>query len=57
MDHVAIDLGGRESQICIRNSEGRVIEERRWQTTRLGEYLKARSKSRVVMETVAMRRP
>lgn len=53
MEHVAIDLGGRESQICIRNAEGKIIEERRCQTTRLGDYLKARPRSRVIMETCA----
>jgi len=53
MEHVAIDLGGRESQICVRTADGKIIEERRCQTTRLGDYLKARPKSRVVMETCA----
>ena len=24
MDHVAIDLGGKESQVCVRNSEGEI---------------------------------
>ena len=26
MDHLAIDLGGRESQICVRSSDGRIVE-------------------------------
>jgi predicted NBD/HSP70 family sugar kinase len=29
MNHVAIDLGGKESQICIRHSDGTIIEERK----------------------------
>ncbi len=53
MEHVAIDLGGRESQICIRNSDGKIIEENRCQTIKLGDYLRGRPRSRVVMETCA----
>ena len=53
MEHIAIDLGGRESQICVRTAVGKVVEEQRCPTTKLGEYLKARPKSRVVMETCA----
>jgi transposase len=53
VEHVAIDLGGRESQICIRNAEGKVIKEKRCQTIKLGDFLKTRPPSRVVMETCA----
>ena len=53
MDHIAIDLGGRKSRICIRNAQGVVLEERWWLTSRLGDYLKKRDVSRVVMETSA----
>lgn len=53
MDHVAIDLGGRESQICIRSSDGSILEEDRRATKSLGRYLARRTKSRVVMETCA----
>ena len=51
MEHVAIDLGGQDSQICVRSSDGTVLEERRCPTTLLPEYLRARPKSRVVVET------
>src|SRR5262245_46557062 len=51
MDHIAVDLGGRESQICVRSSDGTVLEERRCQTSLLGAYLSARPQSRVVVET------
>ncbi len=51
MDHVAIDLGGRESQICVRKADGVVVEERRWRTRALDEFLAKKSRSRVVMET------
>ena len=30
MQHVAIDLGSRESQICVRNDKGEIVEERRF---------------------------
>ena len=47
MDHIAIDLGGRESQVCIRNSEGKILEEKRYATRELGAFLAERPKSRV----------
>jgi len=53
MDHVAIDLGGTESQICVRSSDGTIIEELRCGTARLGSYLKRRPPSRVILETSA----
>jgi transposase len=53
MDHVAIDLGGRESQICARSSDGKVIEERRCATSALPRYLAKRDKCRVILETCA----
>lgn len=53
MDHVAIDLGGRESQICIRNAKGQVVHEGRYKTAELGQVLAGRGPSRVVMETCA----
>ena len=51
MEHCAIDLGGRESQICVRSSDGRIVEERRCRTTALPAYLATRPPSRVVVET------
>lgn len=53
MEHVAIDLGSRKSQICVRSSDGTILEERRHDTTQLREYLANRPKSRVVVETCA----
>jgi hypothetical protein len=26
MDHVAIDLGSRKSQICVRSGDGKIVE-------------------------------
>ena len=53
MDHVAIDLGSRKSQICVRSSEGEIVEEKRWETWDLKRYLAGRPKSRVIVETCA----
>lgn len=53
MEHVAIDLGGRESQICVRSADGTILEERRWATGNLSKYLSRRPPSRVVVEACA----
>jgi len=53
MEHVAIDLGGRESQVCIRSADGQVLLEKRVPTTHLAKLLETRPPSRVVMETCA----
>jgi transposase len=51
MEHLAIDLGGRESQICVGRGDGQIVEERRCRTAALAAYLAGRPRSRVVMET------
>ena len=53
MEHLAIDLGGRKSQICIRLEDGTIVQERSLPTEELGAFLKKRPKSRVIMETCA----
>jgi transposase len=53
VEHLAIDLGGKESQICVRDSMERILEEKRWPTRRLGEYLSKRPPGRVILETSA----
>lgn len=53
MDHVAIDLGSRESQICVRGSKGEIIDEGRCPTRALEQRLKRMPKSRVIVETCA----
>ncbi len=53
MNHVAIDLGGKESQICIRQSDGTIVEERKVPTRKLTEVVATWPVSRVVMETSA----
>lgn len=51
MGHVAIDLGGKESQICVRRPDGTIVEQRRVRTGELPTYLQARAASRVIVET------
>jgi transposase len=53
MDHVAIDLGSRESQICVRQPDGTIIKEWKHPTKKLVGVLKLLAPSRVVMETGA----
>src|SRR5688572_12083455 len=53
MEHVAIDLGGRKSQICVRTADGTLVEERSVSTEMLGRWLSKRPRSRVVVETCA----
>jgi len=53
MEHVAIDLGGRESQICVRSAAGAIVLETRCKTRELPNFLKTREPSRVVVETCA----
>jgi len=53
MEHIGLDLGGRESQVCVRNATGEIVEEARVPTRALGTYLRNRPPSRVVLETCA----
>ena len=53
MEHIAIDLGGKESQICVRGADGTILDEQRWATADLSRYLAQRPPSRVIVETCA----
>ena len=53
MEHVAIDLGGRESQVCIRSSSGELVKECRVRTDSLASFLRRRPHSRIIVETCA----
>jgi transposase len=53
MRQIAIDLGGRNSQICVRSSEGEIVEERSCETRHLRAYLRRQEPGRVVLETCA----
>lgn len=54
MDHIAIDLGGKQSQLCVRGgSDGAVLHEERIATAELPQWLSRRPPGIVVMETCA----
>jgi transposase len=53
MKHCAIDLGGRKSQVCIRDEAGQIVWEERCDTLCLPERLRAWPQSRVIVETAA----
>jgi transposase len=53
MDHLAIDIGGRESQICSRNATGEITFEKRVRTTDLPRLFQEVQQSRVVFEACA----
>lgn len=50
MQHVAIDLGSRESQICARDKDGVIVDEARLSTSALPSWLGKQPHSCVVME-------
>jgi transposase len=51
MQHLAIDLGGTKSQICVRTADGQIVQEQTLATASLRSYLKRQPASRVVLET------
>lgn len=51
MEHIAIDLGSRESQVCVRSATNEILMEQRVSTRALRNLLKKRPASRVVLET------
>jgi transposase len=51
MEHVGIDLGSKESQICIRSEGGEILWESRVPTKAIGKFLEGRGPSQVVVET------
>jgi transposase len=53
LKHVAIDLGGKESQVCIRGADGAVLEEYRHPTRKLANRMREWGQSRVIVETSA----
>jgi hypothetical protein len=53
MQQVAIDLGGRESQVCARATDGSILKETRVATKSLPKRRAAMEPSRVILETSA----
>ena len=48
MKHIAIDSGGMESQVCVRDSDGAIQLERKHKTRDVDLFLGGREKSRVI---------
>lgn len=53
MDHLAIDIGGRESQICLRSPVGEIMQEKKVRTQDLPKLFGSLPPSRVVFEACA----
>jgi transposase len=53
VQHAAIDLGSKESQICIRQPDGTIVDERKYPTRKLEELFTKWEPSRVVIEASA----
>lgn len=53
MEHVGIDLGGSKSQVCVRAADNTVLLERTVATISIGELMRERPQSRVILETCA----
>lgn len=53
MQHIAIDLGGRESQVCVRAEDGTILKEGKHPTAELEKLFRKEQKSRVILETSA----
>ena len=51
MQHIAIDLGGTESQVCVRSPKGEILRERKLRNHALRGFLKDQEHSRVILET------
>jgi hypothetical protein len=51
MEHIGIDLGSKESQVCVRAADGTIVGEWRWRTERLLSFLQGRPAARVILET------
>lgn len=53
MQHVAIDLGGRESQFCVRAATGEILDEGKISTHQLTKFFRKQPPSVVILETCA----
>lgn len=51
MNHVAIDLGSRESQLCTRAADGSILAERKVLTKMLPSLVRGWEPSRLILET------
>ena len=51
MNHVAIDLGSKHSQVCVREADGTIVLEKKHPTPALAALMSSWGPSRVILET------
>jgi len=51
MQHIGVDLGGRQSQVCVRDAQGEIVWEEKLDTRSLKRFFQAQPKSRIILET------
>lgn len=51
MEHLAIDLGGKKSQLCLRSSDGRILSEAKVANEEVRAWLESSQPRRVIVET------
>jgi transposase len=51
MEHLAIDLGGRKSQLCLRSGEGQILAEAKVVNEEIQSWLEGVQPRRVIVET------
>jgi len=51
MNHVAIDLASRQSQICVRAEDSTILQEGKWDTRELQHFFESLPSSRVILES------
>lgn len=53
MNHIAIDLGGSQSQVCVRKANGEIVRERKVSTKNLAKAFSDQKPCRVILEACA----
>jgi transposase len=51
MQHIGVDLGGRQSQVCVRDAQGEILREEKLDTRSLKRFFQEQPKSRIILET------
>ena len=51
MEHIGIDLGSKDRQVCVRSAEGEIVGEWRLRTDKLVTFLQGRPAGRVILVT------
>jgi transposase len=51
MEHIGIDLGSKDCQVCVRSAGGEIVVESRLRTDKLIAFLQDRPPAQVIVET------